>query len=139
MRYRLVTDHLGSPRLVVNTSDGTVAQRMDYDEFGRVATDTNPGFQPFGFEGGLYDRDTGLMRFGARDYDPVTGRWTAKDPVRFGGGTANVYEYVGSDSINGIDSTGLTWSDSIGMFLAWSTGWGHATGRSAPAPIKSTT
>jgi len=52
---------------------------MDYDEWGRAVLDTNPGFQPFGFAGGLHDRDTGLVRFGARDYDPETGRWTAKD------------------------------------------------------------
>jgi len=35
---------------------------------------TSTGFQPFGFAGGLYDRDTNLVRFGARDYDPETGR-----------------------------------------------------------------
>jgi hypothetical protein len=28
--YRIISDHLGSPRLVVNTTDGTIAQRMDY-------------------------------------------------------------------------------------------------------------
>ena len=39
--------------------DGAIAQRLDYDEFGNVLADTNPGFQPFGFAGGLYDRDTG--------------------------------------------------------------------------------
>jgi RHS repeat-associated protein len=108
--YRLVTDHLGSPRLVINTSDGTVVQRMDYDEFGRVLVDTNPGFQPFGFAGGLYDRDTGLVRFGARDYDAMTGRWTAKDPIGFRGGDTNQYAYVGGDPINLIDPNGL-WFD----------------------------
>jgi len=54
-------------------------QRLAYDEFGRVLGDSNPGFQPFGFAGGLYDADTGLVRFGARDYDAYTGRWTARD------------------------------------------------------------
>lgn len=72
--YRIVSDHLGSPKLVVNTADGSVVQRMEYDEFGQVTLDTNPGFQPFGFAGGIYDRDTGLVRFGARDYDAQTGR-----------------------------------------------------------------
>jgi hypothetical protein len=43
-----------------------------YDEFGRVLSNTNPGFQPFGFAGGIYEVDTGLVRFGARDYDAVT-------------------------------------------------------------------
>ena len=43
--YRIITDHLGSPRLVINTADGQMAQRMDYDEFGNVLLDSNPGFQ----------------------------------------------------------------------------------------------
>jgi RHS repeat-associated protein len=109
--YRLVTDHLGSPRLVINTDTGAVAQRLDYDEFGRVLLDTNPGFQPFGFAGGLYDRDTGFVRFGARDYDPATGRWTAKDPIRFAGGDANLYGYSLGDPINGVDPLGLAVGD----------------------------
>ncbi|MCP5197341.1 MAG: hypothetical protein H6974_11225 [Gammaproteobacteria bacterium] len=104
--YRLFTDHLGSPRLVVNTTTGAVEQRLDYDADGNVLQDTNPGFQPFGFAGGLYDRDTGLVRFGARDYDPQTGRWTAKDPILFAGGDANLYRYVANDPINWKDPAG---------------------------------
>ena len=34
--YRLVTDHVGSVRLVVDAATGIVAQRMDYVELGRV-------------------------------------------------------------------------------------------------------
>jgi RHS repeat-associated protein len=105
--YRIIADHLGSPRLVVNTTDGSIAQRMDYDEFGNVTADTDPGFQPFGFAGGLYDRDTGLTRFGARDYDALVGRWTAKDPIKFSGGDTNLYGYVLNDPINLGDPSGL--------------------------------
>jgi hypothetical protein len=57
--YRIVSDERGSVRLVVDTSIGAVAQRIDYDAWGSVTNDTNPGFQPFGFAGGLYHRDTG--------------------------------------------------------------------------------
>ena len=53
--YRIISDHLGSVRLVVDVTTGQVVQRMDYDEFGNVILDTNPGFQPFGFTGGIYD------------------------------------------------------------------------------------
>ena len=87
--YKVVSDHLGSVRLVVKaTGTGAcqVVQRIDYDPFGVVTAEFGPGWQPFGFAGGLYDADSGLVRFGARDYDPSTGRWTSKDPVRFDGG-----------------------------------------------------
>ncbi|GEM_PF-6642730 len=40
--------------------------------------------------GGLYDTDTRLIRFGYRDYDPETGRWTARDPIGFDGGDNNM-------------------------------------------------
>ena len=55
----------------------------------------------------LYDRDTGLVRFGARDYDPSVGRWTAKDPIGFDGGDANLYGDVVGDPVNLVDPAGL--------------------------------
>jgi RHS repeat-associated protein len=110
--YRFITDHVGSVRLVVNTATGEVAERLDYDGFGRVLQDTNPGLQPFGFAGGLYDDDTGLVRFGARDYDAYAGRWTAKDPILFEGNQANLCAYVANDTLNKLDpltfSTGFS-------------------------------
>ena len=104
--YRIPSDQIGSVRLVVDASTGAIAQRIDYDAWGNVTTDTNPGFQPFGFAGGLHDPDTGLVRFGARDYDPAVGRWTTKDPIRFDGGDANLYGYVFEDPVNLNDPDG---------------------------------
>ncbi|MCC7539584.1 MAG: RHS repeat-associated core domain-containing protein [Deltaproteobacteria bacterium] len=105
--YRILRDQLGSVRLVVDVATGTVAQRMEHDEWGRVLVDSAPGFQPFGYAGGLWDLDTGLVHFGAREYDPETGRWTSKDPIGFGGGDANLYGYVLGDPVNGFDPVGL--------------------------------
>lgn len=105
--YRFIVDARGSVRHVVDVTDDNVLQRLDYDEFGNVLGDTNPGFQPFGFAGGLYDVDTGFVRFGARDYDAGSGRWTAKDPILFRGGQTNLYLYVGGDPINQVDPSGL--------------------------------
>ena len=121
--YRIFSDHVGNPRLVVNASTGQVAQRMDYDEFGNVINDTNPGFQPFGFAGGLYDQHSKLVRFGARDYDAVTGRWTAKDPISFSGGDTNLYGYVLNDPVNMVDPAGLE-GDCICQNAAWNAAWG---------------
>ena len=80
--YRLITDHLGSVRLVVEESSGGIAQRIDYDEFGNVTSDTDPGFQPFGFAGGLYDPDTKLLRFGLRGLRPGDRAVAGKGPGR---------------------------------------------------------
>jgi len=110
--YKFIKNHLGSIRLVVNTSTGATVQRIDYDTYGKVVADTNPGLQPFGFAGGLYDYQTGLVRFGARDYDAETGRWTSKDPILFGGRQTNLYGYSFMDPINFIDPSGL---DACGM------------------------
>ena len=103
--YRIITDPLGSPRLLIDTATGSVAQQLAYDTFGNVLVDTNPGFQPFGFAGGLYDPDTKLTRYGLRDYDPETGRWTTKDPGGFSGGP-NLYAYANNDPVNFTDSLG---------------------------------
>ncbi len=105
--YRIIADQVGSVRLVVDAATGSVAQRIDYDEFGVVLLDTNPGFQPFGFAGGIYDSQTGLVRFGARDYDPETGRWTCKDLLQFEGNDTNLYSYSFADPLNSVDSDGL--------------------------------
>jgi RHS repeat-associated protein len=112
--YRILSNHLGSPKLVVDISDGSVVQRMDYDAFGNVIEDSNPGFQPFGFAGGIYDLDTQLTRFGARDYDAQTGRWTAKDPILFAGGDTNLFGYVLGDPVNWVDEDGLNPNESGG-------------------------
>jgi len=48
-----------------------------------------------------------LVRFGARDYDPEVGRWTAKDPIGFAGGDTNLFVYVKNDPINWTEIFGL--------------------------------
>jgi RHS repeat-associated protein len=105
IKYKYVTDHLGSVRALVNTSTGTLAQSITYDEFGNQLSNTNPDFQPFGYVGGITDYDTDLIRFGARDYDPSIGRWTSKEPLGFGG-ALNWYCYVSNNPILYIDPYG---------------------------------
>jgi uncharacterized protein RhaS with RHS repeats len=51
------------------------------------------------------------VRFGARDFDPSTGRWTAKDPIGFSGGDTNLYRYVGNDPVNFTDPEGMAMSE----------------------------
>ena len=105
--YYLAYDQVDSLKVVTDTT-GNVVKRIDYDSFGNVLSDSNPIFTvPFGFAGGLQDKDTGLVRFGLRDYDPAIGKWTAKDPIDFAGGDTNLFNYTDSDPVNWIDPWGL--------------------------------
>ncbi len=105
-RYFVATDQVGSPRVITDSS-GSVVRQIDYSAWGEIVNDSNPGFDfVIGFAGGIADETTGLVRFLARDYDPVSGRWTARDPLRFKGGT-NLYMYANSDPISFRDPTGL--------------------------------
>ena len=105
--YYMTYDQVGTLRLVAD-ANGNVVKRIDYDSFGNVISDTDPSFEiPFGFAGGLYDGDTGLVRFGYRDYDPDIGRWTAKDPIFFAGGDTDLYGYCLNDPVNFVDPWGL--------------------------------
>lgn len=106
--YRVVTDYLGSARAVVDTTNGTAAQRIDYDPWGVRTTDTAPDFQTLGFAGGLTDSATLHIRFGARDYGPGTGRWTAKEPSPFLAWETNLQAYADGDPVNWIDPQGLS-------------------------------
>ena len=106
-RYYLSCDRIGTLR-AVSDENGTILKRVDYDVFGNVLYDSNPGlYVPFGFAGGLYDPDTKLTHFGFREYDAYTGKWTAKDPIGFNGGDTNLYGYVLGDPVNGVDPSGL--------------------------------
>ncbi len=108
--YRVISDHLGSPRYVVNVVNaGEVPFSASYTSFGEV-TGTGLGWMPFGFAGGIYDGDSGLVRFGARDMDPTIGRWASKEPLRFEG-ERNFFVYALNDPINYVDPTGLAPTD----------------------------
>jgi RHS repeat-associated protein len=129
-RYFIQTDHLGSPRVITDNS-GAVVKSIRYDSYGNVIEDSNPTFEiPFGFAGGLYDADTGLVRFGFRDYDPEIGRWTARDPIGFGGGDVNLYGYVEENPVRFIDPKGLAkWTGRIESFSFGRYGYGGTKGQ----------
>jgi RHS repeat-associated protein len=73
---------------------------------------------PLRFSSEYHDDETDLVYYIFRYYDPGTGRWWSRDPIREEGGL-NLYGFVGNDSVSGIDYLGLydgiPWGD-MGMF-----------------------
>jgi RHS repeat-associated protein len=50
----------------------------------------------------------GLIRFGDRIFDPVTGRWISMDRLGFDGGSFNWYEYVMNNPVKWTDPSGTS-------------------------------
>lgn len=114
--YRVISDQVGTPKLIIESATGKIVESLNYDEFGVSLDGKHSAYLPFGFAGGVNDRDTGLIRFGARDYDPEVGRWTSKDPILFKGGDMNLYGYVGTvGKVPGIETNlyGYAFSDPV--------------------------
>ena len=113
----LFYDQVGSLR-VVSDAEGRILKEVLYDPFGGVIEDTNPGLAiPIGFAGGLHDRDLGFVRFGWRDYDVFTSRWTAPDPIGDAGGDDDWYGYCLDDPVNLEDPMGLFALNAAGAII----------------------
>lgn len=107
------TDHLGTPRQVIDRTTNVVLWRWDFlgNTFGANAANASPGGgagYPFNlrFPGQYYDTETGLHYNYFRDYEPTTGRYAESDPVGLIGGM-NIYAYVDLNPTRLVDPNGL--------------------------------
>lgn len=104
-------DGLGSVIGLVNSA-GVQRAAYTYDPYGAqpTATPLNGALppKPWRYAGGYLD-PTGLYHFGARYYEPATGRWTQQDSVGSLGNPAdgNRYAYLGDDPMNFVDIGGF--------------------------------
>jgi RHS repeat-associated protein len=89
----------------------------------------------FGFSTKFTDTESGLLYYGYRYYDPVTGRWPSRDPIGEEGGI-NLYGFVGNDGVNLWDLLGLAewsaWIDLLGSKQGWDDHVGGGQSRVAP-------
>lgn len=120
-----LTDNLGSTVGIVNTT-GSKSAAYSYDPYGRTRTATGAAAatNAFRYAGGLFDTTTGSTKFGARYYDPNTGRFTQPDPS---GQEQNSYAYAGNNP--------STYNDPTGLFLASAANWLGTAGALAGAAI----
>ena len=101
-------DQVGTLKILTD-KNGRLVKEIVRDSFGVQHRDSFPDlFMPIGFAGGLVDPDTGLVRFGYRDYDPSVGRFTAPDPLGDTGGDHDLYDYCIDDPVTMNDPSGLS-------------------------------
>jgi RHS repeat-associated protein len=70
----------------------------------------------------LYDPDTALVRFGARDYDAEIGRWLAADEQALLPAEPNRYTYVFSNPVTRSDPSGRSPDGDDSIFVDWDLG-----------------
>jgi RHS repeat-associated protein len=99
-----LSDALGSTVALADTA-GVVQTSYTYAPYGATTftgTSSTNGSQYTGREN---DND-GLYFYRARYYHPVFSRFTSEDPIEFGGGDANLYEYGAGSPTNFTDPSG---------------------------------
>ncbi len=103
-------DRLGTTERLTDTNQSTTDTRQ-YDAFGLLTSSSGSTSTPFGFAGAWgyqEDPDSGLKLLGHRYYDPSTGRFLTRDPVKDG---RNWYGYCGNNPARYIDATGRKFID----------------------------
>ena len=93
-------------------ADGEMWQPPHYYPFGTPISDPhsaiNPDHQPFRYNGKELDMMHGLNTYdyGARQYDPILGRWDRMDPMCEKYYSVSPYAYCGNNPVNRIDLDG---------------------------------
>ncbi|WP_428951976.1 RHS repeat domain-containing protein [Streptomyces sp. cg35] len=107
--YWMVDDHHGTASMTVNASTQAVTRRYT-KPFGE-SRGTAPSAWPDdkGFLGKTADTETGLTHVGAREYDPVTGRFLSVDQVLAPDDheSLNGYAYANNTPVTESDPSGL--------------------------------
>lgn len=108
--YYYVTDHLGTPARIVNSSN-TVIWEAEYLPFGEADITQESVENNLRFPGQYYDSESGLHYNWHRYYDSKQGRYVQSDPIGLHGGW-NTYAYVGSNPVVYTDPYGL-WANVV--------------------------
>jgi RHS repeat-associated protein len=101
-------NHLGTPLALIDARQQKIVWQAELNPWGNRLEEFNPEgiTQTIRMQGQHHDEETGLFYNRYRYYVPHAGRYLTQDPVGLWGG-ANLYSYVGTNPVNGIDPYGL--------------------------------
>ena len=87
---------------------GNVVAAYEYDDFGRIISQSGPMAEIFRirFSSKYYDTETGLYYYGYRFYSPALMRWLNRDPIEEEGGL-NLYGFCENNAVSFYDALGL--------------------------------
>ncbi|MEJ7593341.1 MAG: RHS repeat-associated core domain-containing protein [Planctomycetaceae bacterium] len=108
-----LSDHQGTVRDWIDAGDaninaGTPTQHVTYSAFGEILSATDPATLPdYAYTGREWDADADLYYYRNRWFDPTIGKFASDDPSGVGAGDSNLQRYVGNNSPNAVDPSGL--------------------------------
>ena len=102
--YYVHTDHLGRPTRMTDAARATVWQAT-WKPWGEIENISGTILNNLRFPGQYFQIETNLAYNHHRHYDPVTGRYTQPDPLRFVDGPS-VYAYAGNSPFMNVDRDG---------------------------------
>jgi RHS repeat-associated protein len=97
-------DAWGNPQGTGSISTGVWSQATSLT--GAAMASDIASRQPLRYAGYYYDSESGLYYLSARTYDPRTGQFLTKDPVKSDGEESG-YQYCAGDPVDYIDPTGM--------------------------------
>ncbi len=102
-----LNDHLGSARVIV-AENGTIKDKYEYFAFGAPDSQTVSTNQAYRYTNKPFDEEGrfDLYYYGARYYDPSTGRFTQVDPMRGKYPAWGPYVYCADNPLRNIDPDG---------------------------------
>lgn len=106
--YYLLSDHLGSTSLTLNSS-GTKIAELRYKAFGETRFSSGTTYTPYQFTAQRSETSLGLYFYQSRWYDPSLGRFTQPDSLVPGTNNAQSwdrYNYVGNNPVKNTDPDG---------------------------------
>ncbi|WZV03426.1 RHS repeat-associated core domain-containing protein [Lentisphaerota bacterium WC36G] len=98
---------------LIDMSSGSVANLYDYSPFGQLSLDNETVANPFRFSSEYAEKETGLIYYNYRYYNPTVGKWTKRDPIQEKGGQ-NLYGFVNNRPIIYYDNLGA-WASNGGF------------------------
>ncbi len=104
---------------MISSTTGAIINKYEYNPFGALAVNSETVDNPFKFSSEYNEKETGLVYYNYRFYDPSTGKWLSRDPIQEDGG-ANIYAMLGADPINYFDLFGLKEEKCTVVVI-----WGH--------------
>ena len=89
------------------SSGGSVTASYEYNAYGQIIASSGSATNfAFGFATQYTDRETGLIYYGMRFYDPKHGRFLNRDPLQEGGGN-DLYGFTLNNPAKGWDMLGM--------------------------------